>query len=326
MAAFVSRLFGLYSVQLERRPLLVKSLTSGTMYCAGDVLAQVGETYTHNRALPADAKKQAYSVDVSRAAVFFVYGTCIAGPIYHVWFDRLDRLPAALYRLRQHRNRSEILRAIATLRRHGMDVTLPLAQAETLPAVKPFSKYTEKISKVLADQLVFSPLYTVIFFMCIGMMRGGVDKYQADERRHSVETASEILRDKKKKRNGKDAGAGADASMEESEASDGTRAQLERIRSLLEASDLEDESIERVLALLAEEEVKSHLEWKQIWDSSLAQLKEVFWPTFVADCVVWPPIQFVNFSVVPLQYRVLYVNICNLGWNTFLSFMSNKGH
>jgi len=54
--------------------------------------------------------------------------------------------------------------------------------------------------------------------------------------------------------------------------------------------------------------------------------REVYIPTYVVDWIVWPPLQLVNFTFVPLKYQVLYVNTCNLLWNTFLSFMANKGH
>lgn len=54
--------------------------------------------------------------------------------------------------------------------------------------------------------------------------------------------------------------------------------------------------------------------------------KEVFVPTYVADCAIWPFLQYVNFKFVPLHYQALYVNVCNLGWNTFLSFMANSHH
>lgn len=47
--------------------------------------------------------------------------------------------------------------------------------------------------------------------------------------------------------------------------------------------------------------------------------------TYVADCVVWPPLQLINFTFVPLRLQVLYINACNLAWNTFLSMMAS-GH
>ena len=69
-----------------------------------------------------------------------------------------------------------------------------------------------------------------------------------------------------------------------------------------------------------------HLDWRKIWDQTWSHMKEVYWQTFLADCVVWPPLQFFNFTFVPLRYQVLYVNVANLGWNTFLSVMANKKH
>lgn len=47
--------------------------------------------------------------------------------------------------------------------------------------------------------------------------------------------------------------------------------------------------------------------------------------TYIADCVVWPPLQLINFTFVPLRLQVLYINLANLGWNTFLSMMA-AGH
>ena len=38
---------------------------------------------------------------------------------------------------------------------------------------------------------------------------------------------------------------------------------------------------------------------------------------------MWPLLQMVNFTLVPQHLRVLYVNVCNIGWNTFLSTMAN---
>lgn len=38
---------------------------------------------------------------------------------------------------------------------------------------------------------------------------------------------------------------------------------------------------------------------------------------------MWPVAQAVNFALVPLQLRVLFVNVVALGWSMFLSSMAN---
>jgi hypothetical protein len=357
MLALLAAPWRLYNTALERRPATTKSLTTGVMYCAGDVCAQFGDHWRAVRAAreAGEAPPPPFRLDWERAGVSLVYGTVIAGPLYHVWFDRLDRLPAAMYRLRQHRHRAELLRAYATLRRHGVDVALPLPEA--LPRAKPFHAWTEKAMKIAADQFIFSSLYTVVYYMSIGLMMGAVEVRRAEDRRHSVEAATAIIRD----RLGRDTaaghpaadghgghhgagagGAGASAAAAAGGAASGggdssspasprrgslLRRDMLRIRSLLEASDVEDESIDRVLSLLEEEEAASRVAWRDVWDRSVAHLKDVYVQTWLADCAVWPPLQLVNFTFVPLRYQVLYVNACNLGWNTFLSFMANsKAH
>ena len=37
---------------------------------------------------------------------------------------------------------------------------------------------------------------------------------------------------------------------------------------------------------------------------------------------VWTPVQFINFSYVPLQFRVLFANVVALGWNAYLAARS----
>jgi hypothetical protein len=34
----------------------------------------------------------------------------------------------------------------------------------------------------------------------------------------------------------------------------------------------------------------------------------------------------INFTLVPQHLRVLYVNVCNIAWNAFLSTMANAAH
>jgi hypothetical protein len=394
LLALLGAPFRKYNSFLEQSPFATKCVTSGVMYATGDIFAQAGEHYNselEKRKAAPEAPATPFRVDWSRAAVFGVYGTIIAGPLYSVWFGRLDQLPAAMYRLRQHRQRSEILRSYTVLRRYGVDVQLDTAK---LPVARPFHRYTEKAMKIAADQLIFSSLYAVVFFMSIGIMRGGVEKFRQEEKKHSMETTAEVLRNKLREKKG----AGGAAVGKRSDVEKKLTRDLLRIRSLLEQSDVEDESIDRVLALLTEEERKTHVdEWGDIFRATWDHTKEVYWQTYVADCIVWPPLQFINFTFVPLRYQVrewrvamgsrerrskkrgagrrrdvalpsnfvggrvggvprggvlalppfspspstpfpsapspppshtqvLYVNLCNLGWNTFLSFMANMKH
>jgi len=39
---------------------------------------------------------------------------------------------------------------------------------------------------------------------------------------------------------------------------------------------------------------------------------------------VWPAVQLLNFSVVPLEHRVLLVNVVSLGWNCYLSYLNSS--
>ena len=57
---------------------------------------------------------------------------------------------------------------------------------------------------------------------------------------------------------------------------------------------------------------------------SAQQVADKLWPTLKVNWVVWPVLQAVNMSVVPLQYRLLYVNVCSLFWSAFLSNMASK--
>ncbi|PKY00983.1 protein sym1 [Aspergillus campestris IBT 28561] len=53
------------------------------------------------------------------------------------------------------------------------------------------------------------------------------------------------------------------------------------------------------------------------------KLERTYWDALRTNWMVWPALQSVNLYLVPLQYRVLVVNIINIGWNCFLSFLNN---
>uniref|UniRef100_A0AAV1TCC5 Uncharacterized protein n=1 Tax=Peronospora matthiolae TaxID=2874970 RepID=A0AAV1TCC5_9STRA len=46
-------------------------------------------------------------------------------------------------------------------------------------------------------------------------------------------------------------------------------------------------------------------------------------PTLVANYAVWPLVHVGTFGFVPLHYRVLFINVVNIGWSAFLSRMAS---
>jgi hypothetical protein len=62
------------------------------------------------------------------------------------------------------------------------------------------------------------------------------------------------------------------------------------------------------------------------WSSARtwAQLKKEYVPTVVTMWSIWFPSNFVMFALVPVQHQVLWMSVCNLGWNVVLSLASNR--
>lgn len=55
------------------------------------------------------------------------------------------------------------------------------------------------------------------------------------------------------------------------------------------------------------------------------ELGSVVWTVYLADWMVWPPTQFLNFYFIPSPYRVFYINAVTMFYNVFLSYMKHRG-
>lgn len=58
------------------------------------------------------------------------------------------------------------------------------------------------------------------------------------------------------------------------------------------------------------------------WDNIKDELRSKYYTTMVGNYMVWPAVQIVNFRFMPLEYRLLFVNVVSIAWNTFLSWFS----
>jgi len=149
-----------YSGYLDTYPLVVKSITSGFMYGIGDIMAQGIESKQQNKD---------FKLDIKRLIIFTTFGTIIAGPMYHYWFNNLDRLPHLIknMRIRNHERKFESFKKRAET--IGVDIKNLKYPAHNITDLEKTSVIT---SKVLADQLIFSPIYLCIFFYSVDLMNG----------------------------------------------------------------------------------------------------------------------------------------------------------
>lgn len=57
---------------------------------------------------------------------------------------------------------------------------------------------------------------------------------------------------------------------------------------------------------------------------AVAEAREKFRPTLMANYMLWPAANLINFAFVPPSQRILYCNVIYIFWVSFLSTMANK--
>ena len=58
-------------------------------------------------------------------------------------------------------------------------------------------------------------------------------------------------------------------------------------------------------------------------DETLALARRSFATTVLGGSVYWPTANLLNFMYIPVQHRMLYLNVAGLAWNAFLSFQTS---
>ncbi|KAI7533890.1 putative integral membrane protein, Mpv17/PMP22 family [Hortaea werneckii] len=53
------------------------------------------------------------------------------------------------------------------------------------------------------------------------------------------------------------------------------------------------------------------------------KLRSTYFNALSKNWLVWPAVQATNFKFVPLEHRVLVVNMVSLGWNCYLSYLNS---
>eukprot|EP00795_Rhopilema_esculentum_P011893 gene11893-2448_t len=55
----------------------------------------------------------------------------------------------------------------------------------------------------------------------------------------------------------------------------------------------------------------------------ITEVKKKFLFTYLADWIIFPPLMFINFKLIPLRFRFIYDNSIQLMWCVFLSFLKH---
>jgi hypothetical protein len=231
------------------------------------------------------------------------FALTVAGPSYHLWFNFLDQLPILVWNARRRQQKLRIKEAAYLLRTHNIYVGefmvsprlyllverhlcwqgMPLLQYPDVPKMSP---NMEKLAKVAADQLVFSPIYTLIFFMTIGTLNALAGVNDQDERDGDGEpgrgpSSPATSTTSANSASSSAPGTGVTASSSAS-VSSGAGAAIAALRSTAAVN-------ARDTSLAAPLQTNFSTRLKDALAGAWVHTKNVFLSTYIIDCLVWPP-------------------------------------
>lgn len=66
-----------------------------------------------------------------------------------------------------------------------------------------------------------------------------------------------------------------------------------------------------------------NLSLDRIIDDATKRLQRSFVSTYLADCLMWPAVNFATFSFIPLHFRPTFVGVAQVIWQTYMSYAAN---
>lgn len=70
--------------------------------------------------------------------------------------------------------------------------------------------------------------------------------------------------------------------------------------------------------------VGTHHQASSMWHEFMHKMEHFALSTWLADCMVWPGVSFINFRYIPSQYRPTFVGFVSIFWSSYVSYVSHK--
>ncbi|KAG2386547.1 hypothetical protein C9374_002291 [Naegleria lovaniensis] len=306
ISQFLKHYLAKYNYCLERYPFLTQGISAAFLFGSGDYMCQCIEHHQQQSSSEHHQQQQSSSehhqqqsslgnegtpnplfIDLERMFRMMLYGSLVFAPSAHLWYKYLDK------------------RMI----------------------ISKHNKFKQISKKVFMDEFVFTPVILIAFFSCMTSMEHFYEQLFDKNKSNSTNHKNENNKNEWSSPSTVDHTPSIISSRSSSSSSSewsspstldsniwkrGEEDQFTTIQNI-------DEIIHNDRRTLSHESSTPDLPHK-----IMSKLKKDYFHTFLVDMIVWPPLQYFNFFLVPSAYRVLYINFCCIFWNAFLSMQQHK--